>query len=151
MHLFVSHNAPFITGMFTFLFWMMHCGIWNRCIVAFVNQVICLFTCHNGSELDQTRPDSGTMLQHVHWQKSTSTVRCRYNAVHILQKAHNRHPSLGCLLWSHMRYHIVITALDCLFYIFSIGIPYTDKMAFLYWLWSMCTVPFDLLTVCDWN
>ena len=28
----VSHNAPF-------LFWMEHCGIWNRVILVFVNQV----------------------------------------------------------------------------------------------------------------
>ena len=34
MHL--SHNAPFRTEMYTFLFWMAHCGIWNRCIVGFV-------------------------------------------------------------------------------------------------------------------
>ena len=29
---FISHNAPF-------LFWMEHCGIWNRVILAFVNQI----------------------------------------------------------------------------------------------------------------
>ena len=32
----ISHNAPFRTEMCTFLFWMVHCGIWNRCIVGFV-------------------------------------------------------------------------------------------------------------------
>ena len=26
----ISHNAPFRTEMCTFLFWMVHCGIWNR-------------------------------------------------------------------------------------------------------------------------
>ena len=35
----ISHNSPFRTEMCTFLFWMVHCGIWNRCIVGFVNQV----------------------------------------------------------------------------------------------------------------
>ena len=35
----ISHNAPFRTEMYTFLFWMEHCGIWNRCILGFVNQV----------------------------------------------------------------------------------------------------------------
>ena len=29
----VFHNAPFRTEMCTFLFWMEHCGIWNRCIL----------------------------------------------------------------------------------------------------------------------
>ena len=33
----ISHNAPFRTEMCTFLFWMEHCGIWNRCILGFVN------------------------------------------------------------------------------------------------------------------
>ena len=33
----ISHNAPFRTEMCTFLFWMVHCGIWNRCIVGVVN------------------------------------------------------------------------------------------------------------------
>ena len=33
----ISHNAPFSTEMCTFLFWMEHCGIWNRCILGFVN------------------------------------------------------------------------------------------------------------------
>ena len=33
----ISHNAPFRTEICTFLFWMVHCRIWNRCIVGFVN------------------------------------------------------------------------------------------------------------------
>ena len=36
---YVSHNAPFRTEMCTFLFWMEHCGIWNRCILGFVKMV----------------------------------------------------------------------------------------------------------------
>ena len=35
----ISHNAPFRTEMCTFLFWMVHCRIWNRCIVGFVKLV----------------------------------------------------------------------------------------------------------------
>ena len=31
-----SHNAPFRTEICTFLFRMVNCGIWNRCIVRFV-------------------------------------------------------------------------------------------------------------------
>ena len=31
----ISHNAPFRTEMFTFLFWMVHYGVWNRSIVGF--------------------------------------------------------------------------------------------------------------------
>ena len=32
----ISHNALFRTEMCTFLFWMEHYGIWNRCILGFV-------------------------------------------------------------------------------------------------------------------
>ena len=32
----VHHNAPFRTEMCTFLFWMEHYGIWNRCILGYV-------------------------------------------------------------------------------------------------------------------
>ena len=32
----IFHNASFRTEMYTFLFWMVHCVIWNRCIVGFV-------------------------------------------------------------------------------------------------------------------
>ena len=35
----ISHNALFRTEMWTFLFWIEHCGIWNRCILRFVNSV----------------------------------------------------------------------------------------------------------------
>ena len=31
----MSHNALIRTEMCTFLFWMEHCGIWNRCILLF--------------------------------------------------------------------------------------------------------------------
>ena len=35
----ISHDAPFRTEMWTFRFWMVYCGIWNKCIVAFVKLV----------------------------------------------------------------------------------------------------------------
>ena len=35
----IFHNAPFKTKMCTFLFWIMHCGIWSRCIMGFVKLV----------------------------------------------------------------------------------------------------------------
>ena len=37
----ISLNAPFRTEMYTFLFGMELCGIWNRCIVGFVKLVCC--------------------------------------------------------------------------------------------------------------
>ena len=37
----ISHNAPFRTEMYTFLFWMVHCGISNRCTVGFMILVYC--------------------------------------------------------------------------------------------------------------
>ena len=33
----ISHNKPFRTEMCTFLFWMVYCEIWDRCIMGFVN------------------------------------------------------------------------------------------------------------------
>ena len=33
----MSHNPPYKTDKCTFLFWMLHYGIWNKCIVEFVN------------------------------------------------------------------------------------------------------------------
>ena len=37
----LSHNVPFRTEICTFLFWMEHCGIWNRRILGFVKLVYC--------------------------------------------------------------------------------------------------------------
>ena len=34
---YISHIALFRTEIYTFLFWMVHCGIWNMRIVGFVN------------------------------------------------------------------------------------------------------------------
>ena len=39
----ISCNAPFWTEMCTFLFWMEHCGIWNKCILEFVKLVYWTF------------------------------------------------------------------------------------------------------------
>ena len=47
----ISQNAPFRTEMCTFLFWMTHSGIWNRCILGFVRLVYCMpssMTRHTG-------------------------------------------------------------------------------------------------------
>ena len=41
----ISHNAPFRTEKCTFLFWMEHCGIWDRCILGFVKLVYCRGLC----------------------------------------------------------------------------------------------------------
>ena len=35
----IPHNAPFRTEMYTFLFRIVHYGIWNRCIVGFVRLI----------------------------------------------------------------------------------------------------------------
>ena len=36
----ISHTYTYFrTGMCTFLIWMVHCGIWDRCIVEFVNLI----------------------------------------------------------------------------------------------------------------
>ena len=40
----VFHNAPFRTEMCTFLFWMVHWGICNKCIVWLVQQVCCEYS-----------------------------------------------------------------------------------------------------------
>ena len=38
----ISHNAPFRTEMYTFLFWMVHRGIWDRYIVGLPRSPYCL-------------------------------------------------------------------------------------------------------------
>ena len=35
----ISHNTPFTTEVCSFLFWIVHCGMWDRCIVGFENVV----------------------------------------------------------------------------------------------------------------
>ena len=39
----MSRNGPFRTEMCTILFRMVHCGMWDRCIVGFRNLVYCLY------------------------------------------------------------------------------------------------------------
>ena len=41
----MSHSASFRTEMYTFLFWVEHCGIWNRSIPGFVKSVSCCAVC----------------------------------------------------------------------------------------------------------
>ena len=36
----ISHNTPFRTEICTFLFWMVYCGIWDRCIMGFVKHFL---------------------------------------------------------------------------------------------------------------
>ena len=38
MHQFDIPQCTIRKEMYTFLFWMVHCGIWDRCIVGFVNK-----------------------------------------------------------------------------------------------------------------
>ena len=46
----ISYNAPFRTEMCTFLFRMMHCRIWDSCIVRFVKLVSSMRSLHWVSE-----------------------------------------------------------------------------------------------------
>ena len=65
----ISHNAHFRTEMCTFLFWMMHCGIWNRCIVGFVNKHN--YLCKYPLSLNECRFASTEWSQHstcVRWE-----------------------------------------------------------------------------------
>ena len=65
----ISHNSPFRTEMYTFLFWMVNCGIWGRCIVGCVRSVnsahgsrFVLF-CYGFSAPKFTHTPSGLLLQ----------------------------------------------------------------------------------------
>ena len=40
----ISHDATFRTEMCAFLFWMVHCVIWNKCIVGFIILVYSVLT-----------------------------------------------------------------------------------------------------------
>ena len=41
----ISHNAPSRTEICTFLLWMGHCEIWNRCILGFVRLIYSKAVC----------------------------------------------------------------------------------------------------------
>ena len=58
----ISHNAAFRTKMLTFLFWMVHYGIWKRCIVGLARLVyfpgtLCSFPSHSKSYEDRVPVD----------------------------------------------------------------------------------------------
>ena len=59
----ICHNVPFKSAMCIFLFWMVHCGLWDRCIVCivwFVNLAYCRGPINMlRSEAYQNRTDAG--------------------------------------------------------------------------------------------
>ena len=56
----ISCNAPLRMEMCMFLFWMVHCGIWDRCTMGFVVLFFCLF-CQADLSID-----FGTILMWCH-------------------------------------------------------------------------------------
>ena len=50
----ICHSAPFRIEMCTFLFWIEHCGIWNRCILGFVKLVYHYATYISRTAIKQT-------------------------------------------------------------------------------------------------
>ena len=67
----ICHNVPFKSAMCIFLFWMVHCGLWDRCIVCivwFVNLAYCRGPINMlRSEAYQNRTDAG-------WSWTTTTT-----------------------------------------------------------------------------
>ena len=61
----MSHNVPWRTEMFAFLFWIVHCGIWNRYIMGFMRLVhwICILNKKHDKILSETLP--GVAMQFV--------------------------------------------------------------------------------------
>ena len=69
----ISHNVPFRTEMCTFLFWMEHCGIWNRCILGFVKLVYCEWM-----SLMKTSHNSHTCMDYQIYSCVVTGVSCHY-------------------------------------------------------------------------
>ena len=72
--LFHNHNALFRTAMCTFLFWMVHCGIWKRCIMWFVD-VVCYLSL-------PPIPASGTQV--LMWCKKPIFTCIHDDMVHVM-------------------------------------------------------------------
>ena len=64
----ISHNAPFRTEMCTFLFWIGHYGIWNRCILGFVELVYSSRLWRWGFQMKTTLPTTQRL--------ETTSCRC---------------------------------------------------------------------------
>ena len=80
----VSHNAPFKTEMYTFLFWMEYCGILNRCIMGFVKLVYC------PRASGVTLKDMGTL----HWyQTTTNHTLCEHFSLQTVGSLVNSAPT----------------------------------------------------------
>ena len=72
----ISHNVPFGTEMRTFLFWMEHCGIWNKWIPGFVKlfyYVILPVKTQSGNYSSQMRDQRSCLL--------TTAVTPRFNTL----------------------------------------------------------------------
>ena len=77
----ISHNAQFRTEMCTFLFWMEHCGIWNRCIPGFVILVYFLYPSDDKVGFMTTLG----FQYFITYKKSRKCVQCNRNVI-ILMK-----------------------------------------------------------------
>ena len=70
----ISHNVPFRTDMCTFLFWMGHCGIWNKCILGFVNYVN--WSSHSALVDTTARCRKKTILRNDNCHNANFVVTC---------------------------------------------------------------------------
>ena len=97
----ISHNAPFRTEMCTFLFWMVHCGIWDWCIVGFVQQVNCHgidlvlleYFCFSTTKVFVSRPENLPRFCELIWIQ-LSVLQILFDVISIFQE--KKENMVGC-------------------------------------------------------
>ena len=75
----ISHNTPFRAEMCTFLFWMVCCGIWGRCIVGFVRLVYSMWWDWRNSCHEHVTPIFRNTVDNKNYETSL-THRRKYGA-----------------------------------------------------------------------
>ena len=111
----ISHNAAFRTEMCTFLFWMVHCGIWNRCILGFVRLLYCetslslreFLLCFGAPFIRTTDATTvETLYSTIYYSKYFIELNFDKSTQYVALWTHKRHPiprpfgrAMECLLW----------------------------------------------------
>ena len=77
----ISHNAPFKTEMCTFLFWMGHCRIWNRCILGFWIRSIHVGQCYYAvvHVVEHfVKPANHTDISRIKWSRMEQIITSKF-------------------------------------------------------------------------
>ena len=96
----ISHNASFRTEMCTFQFWIMHCGIWHRCIVVIENGGNSNRSCVPTMHCD-TRQSQPLFRMTNHKRSMPAYWRPSYTPLTVLRSPGWDCPSLALLVTLH--------------------------------------------------